>query len=70
MSRCTLRYLFTVAMYAGIVVCLIPYISGKISTGVIFLIVGGGIAIASGIFRCYYIEGNSPEQHLSAKPCP
>ena len=48
MSRCTLRYLFTVVMYAGIVISLIPYISGKISTGMVFLIAGGGIAILSG----------------------
>jgi hypothetical protein len=70
MSRCTLRYLFTVAMYAGIVVFLIPYMSGKISSGAVFLIAGGGIALLSGLFRCYYTEGDSPEQHVSDKPCP
>ena len=70
MSRCTLRYLFTVVMYAGIAVFLIPYISGKISSGVILLIAGMGIAIVSGLLRCYYSEVDTSEQHLPEKPCP
>jgi hypothetical protein len=70
MSRCTLRYIFTILMYAGIVVFLIPYISGTISTGILFLIIGAGVAICCGLFRCYLTEGDSPEQHISGKPCP
>jgi hypothetical protein len=70
MSRCSLRYLFTFVMYLGIAVFLIPYISGKTSSGTIFLIVGMGIAIASGLLRCFFMEADTTEQHLPDKPCP
>ncbi len=70
MSRCTLRYLFTLFMYAGIAVFLIPYISGKITSGVLFLIMGMGIAIVSGLLRCYYTEVDTGEQHLPEKTSP
>ena len=70
MSRCTLRIVFTILMYAGVVVFLVPYLSGRIYTGTLFLIVGMGIAVGSGLLRCYFTEGDSPEQHINSKPCP
>jgi hypothetical protein len=70
MSRCTLRYIFTILMYAGIVVFLIPYISGTISSGILFVVIGVGVAVSCGMLRCYLTEGDSPEQHISDKPCP
>ncbi len=68
MSRCTLRYLATLAMYVGVAICIIPYVSGKIYTGLIFLACGGALAICSGLVRCYYTEGDSPEQGDNSPP--
>ncbi|WP_213806978.1 hypothetical protein [Granulicella sp. dw_53] len=70
MSKCTLRYIFTILMYAGIFVFLIPYISGKTSAAMIFLIAGVGIAVGCGLMRCYFSESDPTEQHLSSKPLP
>ena len=70
MSRCTLRIVFTILMYAGVAIFLVPYVSGKLYTGALFLILGIGIAVASGLLRCYFTEGDSPEQHISSKPLP
>ncbi|CAN5769610.1 hypothetical protein BH10ACI4_BH10ACI4_14970 [soil metagenome] len=70
MSRCTLRYVFTIVMYAGIVVFLIPYVRGEISTGMIFLIIGGAVAVSCGMLRCYYTEAKSQDPHFPSKPCP
>ncbi|MCU1323712.1 MAG: hypothetical protein JWM43_3361 [Acidobacteriaceae bacterium] len=71
MSRCTLRYVFTIIMYAGIVVFLIPYVSGEISKGTIFLIIGGAVAVSCGMLRCYFSESSAPQdQHFPTKPCP
>jgi hypothetical protein len=70
MSKCTLRYIFTLLMYAGIAIFLIPYFFGAISTGILFLILGGGFAIVCGMLRCYFVEGDCPEHHVGGKPCP
>ncbi len=70
MSKYTLRIVFTILMYAGVAVFLIPYATGRMYTGLIFLIVGMAIAIGAGMLRCYFTEGDSPEQHISSKPCP
>jgi hypothetical protein len=70
MSKYTLRIVFTILMYAGVAVVLIPYATGRMYTGLVFLIVGMGIAVGCGMLRCYFTEGDSPEQHISSKPCP
>jgi hypothetical protein len=70
MSKCTLRYVFTLLMYAGIAIFLIPYFFGSISSGMLFLILGGGFAIVCGMLRCYFVEGDCPERHIRDKPCP
>jgi hypothetical protein len=45
-------------MYAGVAVFLFPYFTGRISTGVIFMIVGAGATVVFGILRCYLTEGD------------
>ena len=49
MSRCTLRYILTVFIYAGVAIFLWPYFTGHISTGILFLVVGIGVAVGAGI---------------------
>ena len=70
MTKCTMRYIFTALMYVGILVFLVPYLSGNLSAGLITLVVGFGIAILCGMMRCYFTEGDCPEQNINGKPCP
>ena len=71
MSRCTIRYILTVFIYAGVAIFLWPYFTGHISTGMIFLVGGGGLAVACGLLRCCFIEGDCPDRiAAAAKPTP
>ena len=58
MTRRALRIMLTILMYAGIVLFLFPYVTGRLTTGIIFLIVGAGPAVVCGLLRCYLTEGD------------
>ncbi len=58
MTRGILRVVLTIGMYAGVVVFLLPYFAGRITTGVLFIIVGSGAAVICGLLRCYLTEGD------------
>ena len=58
MTRRALRIMLTILMYAGIVVFLFPYVTGRLTTGVAFLIIGAGAAVVCGLLRCYLTEGD------------
>jgi len=58
MTRRALRILLTILMYAGIVVFLFPYVTGKLTTGIAFLIIGAGTTVVCGLLRCYLTEGD------------
>jgi hypothetical protein len=58
MTRRATRIILTILMYAGIVVFLFPYVTGRLTTGIIFLIVGAGAAVVCGLLRCYLTEGD------------
>jgi hypothetical protein len=62
MSRCTLRYLFTILLYGGVAIMLVPYISGNTSRALIFLVAGIGVALVAGFLRCYFTEGDCTER--------
>jgi len=62
MSRCTLRYLLTGLVYAGVIIVLIPYLTGHTTTGLWFLIGGIGLALVCGFLRCYLMEGDCTER--------
>ena len=62
MSRCTLRRIFTVLIYAGVAMFLYPYLTGRLSSGLVFLVAGIGIAVLAGILRCVCIEGDCAER--------
>ena len=62
MSRCTLRYLLTVVLYAGVAFVLIPYIIGQTSRALSYLLIGIGIALVAGFARCYFMEGDCPDR--------
>jgi hypothetical protein len=66
MSRCTLRYIFTVLIYAGVAMFLYPYLSGRLSSGLIFLVAGIGLAVLAGILRAVCVEGDCPDREARA----
>jgi len=56
--RSALRVVLTILMYAGIAIFLFPYFTGRITTGILFMIIGSGIAVTCGLLRCYLTEGD------------
>ena len=58
MTREVVRVVLTILMYAGIVIFLIPYISGTVTAGIMLLIFGAGAAVICGLLRCYLTEGD------------
>jgi hypothetical protein len=58
MTKRVMRVVLTILMYAGIVIFLLPYITGRLTTGINLLIIGAGAAIICGLLRCYLTEGD------------
>lgn len=56
MSRCTLRNIFTVLLYAGVGVFLFPYLTGHLGHALMYLLIGIGVAVVCGILRCCFME--------------
>ena len=67
MSKCTMRYILTVLVYAGVLIFLVPYLTGHISTGFLFLIGGAGLTVVCGLLRCCLTEGDCTER-LPSRP--
>jgi len=56
MSKCTLRSIFTVLIYAGVVIFLFPYLIGRLTNVGFFVLAGLGLAVVCGILRCCCTE--------------
>ncbi|WP_263365164.1 hypothetical protein [Edaphobacter bradus] len=56
--RSALRVVLTILMYAGVAIFLIPYVRGRITSGILFMILGAGLAVSCGLLRCYLTEGD------------
>jgi hypothetical protein len=56
--KSVLRVVLTILMYFGVLVFLLPYFTGRITTGVIFMIMGAGCTVVCGLLRCYLTEGD------------
>jgi hypothetical protein len=54
-------------MYAGVLVFLIPYFKGTVTTSIIFLIFGAGFAVVCGLLRCYLTEGDCGRIHHAGR---
>lgn len=63
MTRGFLRTVLTILMYAGVLVFLYPYVTGRIMTGVLFMILGAGMTVVCGLLRCYLTEGDCGPMH-------
>jgi hypothetical protein len=53
-----LRVVLTILMYSGVLVFLVPYFTGRITTGIALMIIGAGGAVVCGLLRCYLTEGD------------
>lgn len=62
MSRCTLRYIFTVLLFAGVAIVLVPYVIGNTSEALLFVLGGIGLSLICGFLRCYLTEGDCRDQ--------
>jgi hypothetical protein len=68
MSRCTLRSIFTVLIYAGVVIFLFPYFIGRLTNVGFFVLAGLGLAVVCGILRCCCTEGECPVDPAPTRP--
>lgn len=53
-----MRVVLTILMYSGVVVFIYPYLTGRIMTGIFYMIVGAGMTVVFGLLRCYLTEGD------------
>jgi hypothetical protein len=58
MTKSITRIVLTILMYAGVAVFLFPYFTGRITTAVLFMIIGAGATVLFGMLRCYLTEGD------------
>jgi hypothetical protein len=52
------RIVLTILMYTGVIIFLFPYLTGAITKGILFMIIGAGMAVGCGLLRCYLTEGD------------
>jgi hypothetical protein len=62
LSKSLLRTTLTILLYAGVVLFLLPYLTGRVISGVLFIIVGASLAVVAGLARCYLTEGDCTER--------
>ena len=67
-DKVCIRTLVTLFMFVGVVLFLLPYFTGSMSTGIVFLIVGSLMAVGCGFLRCFLIEGDCNEDKTSGHP--
>jgi hypothetical protein len=67
MSKCTMRNILTVLLYAGVLIFLVPYLTGHFSTGFLFLLGGAGLTVVCGLLRCCLTEGDCSDR-IPARP--
>lgn len=66
MTRCTLRNIFTVLVYAGVGLFLFPYLTGHLGHALTYLLIGISIAVVFGILRCCCVEGECTDPEAVA----
>ena len=58
MHKPTLCIILNILMYAGVGLFLFPYVSGHLSSGSLWLILGASIAVICGLSRAFFTEGD------------
>jgi hypothetical protein len=62
-SHC--RAALTIALYLGVALFLLPYLTGRVFTGVLVIIGGATLAVVAGLARCFLTDGDCTERdHL------
>jgi len=65
LSKPACRISLTILMYLGVLLFLLPYLTGRVFTGVLLVITGAALAIIAGLARCFFTEGDCSEpDHL------
>jgi hypothetical protein len=62
LSKSLCRTSLTVALYLGVLLFLLPYLTGRVFTGVLVIILGASLAVVAGLARCYLTEGDCTER--------
>jgi hypothetical protein len=62
LSKPACRIALTILMYAGVLLFLFPYLSGRVFTGVVFVITGAALAVVAGLARCFLTDGDCTER--------
>ena len=70
MSKCTLRSIFTVLIYAGVVIFLFPYLIGRLTDVGYFVLAGLGLALVCGVLRCCCTEAEEGDCAVDPAPTP
>ena len=67
MAKSATRVLLTILLYIGVGIFLWPYFTGHVSSGILYLVCGAGLTVASGLLRCCLTEGDCVER-IPPKP--
>ena len=67
-DKVCMRTLATLFMFVGVMLFLLPYSTGSLSNGKIFLILGAVVTFGCGVLRCSLIEGECHEDKTSGHP--
>jgi hypothetical protein len=70
LSKAVVRTTLTILMYAGVLLFLFPYLSGRVFTGVAIVIAGAALAIVAGLARCFLTEGGCTERESLKQHIP
>jgi hypothetical protein len=62
LTKSICRTSLTVALYLGVILFLLPYLTGRVFTGVLVIILGASLAVVAGLARCYLTEGDCTER--------
>lgn len=65
MPKSVVRIVLTLLMYAGVVVFLVPYFTGRVTQGIMFVTVGAIFAVVCGLLRCYLTDGDCTDPELN-----
>jgi hypothetical protein len=57
-------------MYAGVAMFLLPYLTGRIFTGVLIVVLGAALAVSAGLARCFLTEGDCSEPNHMKQHIP
>jgi hypothetical protein len=70
LSKAACRISLTILMYLGVLLFLFPYLSGRVFTGVAFVVTGAALAVIAGLARCFLTEGGCTERESIKQRIP